>query len=294
MTIKKAKIIFLGTPEFAATILEILADSPYRPSLVITETDKPAGRQQRLTPPPVKLLANKLGIPVTQPANRAELLLTLENTKPELGIVAAYGRILTPAMLTVTTHGFLNVHPSLLPKYRGATPIQAAILAGDHETGVTIMQMDAGMDTGAIISWSTIPLDSTETVTTLTDSLAEIGGALLTETIPGYLNGTIQPQPQDNEQATTTRLLAKDSGKLTGSLPPEQIARILRAYTPWPGLWVELDNQRILLLAGHREDNHFIPDKVQLAGKKPVSWQQFQADRPKLAEKFHALLDLTK
>lgn len=285
------QVVFLGTPHFAEVILKQLIASPFQPQLVITEPDRPVGRKQILTPPPVKVVAEASGIPVVQPTNHQELLTCLAAEQPILGIVAAYGRILRPDVLTLPAHGFLNVHASLLPKYRGASPIQAAILAGETETGVTIMQIDAGLDTGPIVSWAPVAIELNETTPQLSQRLAEAGSALLLETLPGYLAGMIVSHPQPAEGISVTRLLTKESGRLTGQETPEQILHMLRAYLPWPGVWLEIGDQRIILLAAHLANGRLSPDQLQLAGKKPVDWETFERDRPEFARKINDFLD---
>ncbi|MEK7461368.1 MAG: methionyl-tRNA formyltransferase [Patescibacteria group bacterium] len=278
-------IVFLGTPAFAATILEVLVNSPYRPSLVITEPDKFVGRQQQLTPSAVKLMAERHNLPVVQPASAAELQATLEQAGADLGIVAAYGRILTGQMLASARQGFLNVHASLLPAHRGATPIQAAILAGDPETGVTIMQINEGLDTGPIVSWAPLAIEETATAEDLTELLAELGGQLLIETLPDYLDCSIVSQAQPATTTPVSKRLTRESGQLTGQEKPEQVLRMLRAYHPWPGVWLEIEAQRVILFAAHLKDCRLVPDQLQLAGKNPVDWLTFHRDRPELAKK---------
>lgn len=279
------KIAFLGTPDFAAIILRALAKTAYRPSLVITEPARPVGREQILTPPPVQLAADQLGIPIKQPTTKQMLLAILTDEQPELAIVAAYGRILTSDMLATTQRGFLNVHPSLLPKYRGATPIQAALLAGDMHTGVTIMLLDEGMDTGPILATVSVTINQDETLLPLTDRLARAGGQLLIETLPGFLAGSIRPAPQPQTGISVTKILTKESGRFDGSQTPEQVLNMLRAYTPWPGVWFELGGQRILLLSAKIQNGRLIPTQIQLAGKHAVAWETFARDRHALAAK---------
>lgn len=283
--------IFLGTPSFAATILAALIDSPYRPALVITEPDKPVGRKQILTAPAVKAVAEKAGISMIQPKDHVELLQAIQDSRSDLGIVAAYGRILTPTMLALPPYGFINVHASLLPRWRGATPIQAALVAGDSEIGVTLMQMEEGLDTGPIIAWSAYRLAPAATAPAVTADLAEIGAALLLETLPRYVAGDIVCQPQPPSPTPVTKRLARQDGRVTGTESPEQILRMLRAYTPWPGVWLEIDDQRILLLAAHIDQHRLVPDRLQLAGKKPVDWHTLHRDRAVLAKKIDLFLN---
>ncbi|MBI4175236.1 methionyl-tRNA formyltransferase [Candidatus Berkelbacteria bacterium] len=288
------RIIFLGTSGFvgqAGQVFELIAHSAYRPSVVITEPDKPVGRKQIVTPPPVKQAAEALGISVRQPINRGELLAAVQEARADLAIVAAYGRILRPDVLASVPRGFLNIHPSLLPRYRGPTPVQAAILADDTTTGVTIMQLDEGMDTGPMLGQQAVLIEPGETAPELAERLAELGTNLLLELLPNYLDGTVTPQPQAITNISVTKLLTKESGELTGTQQPSLILRMLRAYQSWPGVWADSNGQRIILHSAHLENGQLVPDHVQLAGKKPVDWSTFKRDRPNLAEKFMSLLN---
>ncbi len=244
---EKLKIIFLGTPKFGATILKGLIENNYKPVLVITAPDKPVGRKQVLTPPPVKTIAEKHKISVEQPPKirnwkaalqevRPKASREIGNLKPDLGIVAAYGQIIPQNILTIPKYGFLNVHPSLLPKYRGASPIQAAILNGDEKTGLTIILMDEKMDHGKIVSSSQFLIsDKKITCPELSQKLAELGANLLKETIPKWVKGEIKPKAQNEKNATYTKIIKKEDGKIDWSKPAEEIERQIRAFTPWPG-----------------------------------------------------------
>src|ERR1700744_2814141 len=196
------RIIFMGTAELSCASLERLAGNPaFEVVAVVTQPDKPKGRDLKLTPSPVKILAEKLRLPVLQPlkARDGQFIAQLKELNPDLMVVVAYGQILPQAMLDLPLHGCVNVHTSLLPKYRGAAPIQWAIANGDAETGVTIMKMDAGLDTGPILSMRTTPILPTDDSATLHDRLAQLGAELLIETIPGYVAGRIIPRPQPVE-----------------------------------------------------------------------------------------------
>ena len=202
----KLKIVFMGTPEFGAIILEKLVKTPYKPILVITAPDKPKGRKQILTPPPVKQTAQKYDIPVEQPEKIGNWKLKIENLSPDLGIVAAYGQILPKTILDIPKYGFLNVHPSLLPRWRGPSPIQYTILNGDKETGVTIILMNEKMDHGPILAQRELEFSIFNfQFPNLCDKLAELGAKLLIETIPKWINGEITPKPQDESKATYTK-----------------------------------------------------------------------------------------
>ncbi|MCD6500736.1 methionyl-tRNA formyltransferase [bacterium] len=229
------KIIFMGTPEFGAIILEKLAETPFKPILVVTSPDKPVGRKQILTPPPVKVIAQKYGIPVEQPDEIENCKLKIENLKPDLGIVAAYGKILPKDILNIPKFGFLNVHPSLLPKYRGPSPIRSVILENEEETGVTIILMDEKMDHGPILKQKGLKLRGEETFEKLTKDLAELGSTLLINTIPFWLKGVIEPRPQDEREATYTKIFTREDGEINWQKSAEQIEREIRAFYPWPG-----------------------------------------------------------
>lgn len=231
------RVIFMGTPDFAVPSLAALIAGGYDVVGVVTQPDRPAGRGRKLTASPVKRFAEEHGLPVLQPATfrQPEPVAALSALAPDVIVVAAYGLILPQAVLDIPPHGCLNVHGSLLPKYRGAAPIPAAILAGDGETGVTIMLMDAGMDTGPILSQATCPIEPQDTTGTLTAKLAELGAALLAETLPRWLAGEIEPQPQAHELASYAPMIRKADGRIDWTLPAAQITRQVRAYQPWPG-----------------------------------------------------------
>lgn len=235
------RIIFMGSPEFALPTLQALATN-FEVVGVVTQPDKPAGRGQVLTPPPVKVLAQELGLPVIQPRRlkEPEAMAQLQAWQPDLIVVAAFGQILRPAVLDLPPKGCINVHASLLPRWRGAAPIQAVILAGDAFSGVTIMRLDVGVDTGPLLNQRAIPVLPEDTAGTLGRRLADLGADLLVETLPGYLYGTVQPQPQDESLATLARMLKKEDGQLDFNQPAAFLARQVRAYNPWPGtfsLW---------------------------------------------------------
>jgi methionyl-tRNA formyltransferase len=228
----------MGTPELARTVLAALADDPrFSVAAVVAQPDKPVGRNLQLTPPAVKVEALTRGLPVIQPpkARDPEFLAHLRTLAPDLIIVAAYGQILPQALLDIPRHGCLNVHTSLLPRWRGAAPIQWAIAEGDVETGVTIMRMEAGLDTGPIVSTVRTPISDADTGQTLHDRLARLGAALLRETIPGYVAGELVPRPQPIADITYARKITKDDGRLDWTQPARQLWNRLRAFTPWPG-----------------------------------------------------------
>ena len=233
------RLVFMGTPEFASASLEALLRSDDSVVGVVTQPDRPKGRGQILTPSPVKILAQREQIPLLQPLKMKdpEFLQALAGWKADLIAVAAFGRILPPAILALPPHGCINVHGSLLPKYRGAGPIQWAIINGETETGITTMLMDEGMDTGAMLLQEAIPIAADDTAGSLSPRLAELGGRLLVKTIVRLKAGTLVPQPQDSSQATLAPLLKKEDGAIDWALPATAIANRVRGLSPWPGAY---------------------------------------------------------
>jgi len=243
------KIVFIGTPEFGAIILEKLCKSEFKPSLVITAPDKPVGRKQVITPPPVKISAQKYNIPVEQPDKIRNLKLEIRNLKPDLGIVAAYGQILPKEILDMLKFGCLNVHPSLLPKYRGPTPMRFTILNGDKKTGVTIILIDEKIDHGPILAQGEWEISNPKiTHPRLSKELAEVAAKLLIETIPKWLKGEIKPKTQDESQVTYTKILTREDGRIDWALSARQIERQIRAFDPWPGAFTLMDSKKIKIL----------------------------------------------
>jgi methionyl-tRNA formyltransferase len=240
-------IVFIGTPSFAVPSLRRLAESSHTVSAVITQPDRPAGRDRRVQAPPVKLAAQELGLPVLQPPSLRDpaAVAALQEESPEAIVVVAYGQLLRPHVLDIPARGVLNVHPSLLPRWRGASPIPAAILAGDDQTGVTIMIMDEGMDSGPILSQTALPIVDADTTASLSERLANVGADLLIETLPRWLSGEVEAVAQDSDRATTCPLVRKDDGVINWSLPALDIWRRVRAYNPWPGAATALDGQML-------------------------------------------------
>lgn len=230
-------IVFLGTPAFAVPSLRRLVDEGQQIAAVYTQPDRPAGRGRRPTPPPVKGVALELGLPVRQPESLRDpsVLAGFASLRPEAAVGVAFGQILRQEVLEIPPKGVLNVHPSLLPRHRGAAPIPAAILAGDTETGITIISMDPGMDTGPVLAQRSFPIDEWDTTGALTEKLAHVAADLLAETLPRWLRGDIDPRPQDHSLATKARLLKKEHGLIDWALPAIDIWRRVRAYNPWPG-----------------------------------------------------------
>lgn len=252
-SLKKYKVVFMGTPEFALPSLKALIESSdFDVAAVVTQPDKPAGRSGTPQSSPIKKLALEHTIPVLTPEkvkNNPELLDKLRELAPEVIVVVAYGKILPQELLDIPKMGVVNVHASLLPKHRGASPIAVSILAGDHETGVTIMKLVLEMDAGPVIAQSKpLPINDTDTTATLTTKLAEIGAETLLESLPKYLSGEITPQEQDHASATYVKLLTKEDGKINWREPAAIIERQVRAYYPWPTAFTYFENQPLKVL----------------------------------------------
>jgi methionyl-tRNA formyltransferase len=293
------RTVFMGSPEFALPTLRALA-AHYPLVGVITQPDRPAGRGNLLTPPPVKLLAQELGVAVIQPRRlrEPEAMAQLREWAPELIVVAAFGQILKPEVLDLPRYGCINVHASLLPRWRGAAPIQAAILNGDAQTGITIMIMDPGVDTGPTLAQQAMPILADDTARTLSERLALTGGELLIATLAGYLSAELRPQPQDGSTATYAPMLKKEDGLLDFSRPAGQLANRVRAFDPWPGAYMLWQGQMLKILHAHTAETILtldpgtalveqrlpavvtgagllVLDEVQPAGKKPMPGKVF-------------------
>jgi len=241
------RILFAGTPDFALASLAALIDGGYRPLAVFTQPDRPAGRGKRLTASPVKQRAMDEGIPVRQPATLrdAGAVADIAALEPDLLVVAAYGLLLPQAVLDIPTLGCLNVHASLLPRWRGAAPIQAAILAGDRETGISLMAMTAGLDCGPVHATQALAIGERETAGELHDRLAALGGELLVDRLPAILAGELPAVPQDDTQATHAGKIRTADAGLDWSRPAAELARQVRAYNPVPGAWFDWSGERV-------------------------------------------------
>jgi methionyl-tRNA formyltransferase len=292
-------IVFMGSPDFAVPSLRALAQK-YPVVGVITQPDRESGRGRTLVAPPVKVAAVELGLPILQPEKlRApESMAQLRAWAPELIVVAAFGQILRPVVLELPRFGCVNVHGSLLPRWRGAAPIQAAILAGDEETGITIMKMDVGVDTGSMLAKRAIPILPEDTAGSIFEKMAVLGADLLMETLPAYLAGEIKPQPQPEEGATYASMLKKEDGLLDFTRTAQELARRVQAFNPWPGTWVMLDGVPLKIHKAHvaegkgepgsklvvqgvpaiaTQDGLLVLDEVQPAGKKSMPGRAFLA-----------------
>lgn len=293
------RLVFMGSPDFAVPALTALA-AHYPLVGVVTQPDRPSGRGMTLTPPPVKVAALELGLPVIQPEKlrQPEAFQLLQAWQPDLIVVAAFGQILRSNVLDLPKYGCLNLHASLLPRYRGAAPIQAAILAGDAETGITIMKMDVGLDTGPMLSQRSIPIEKDETGGSLFQKLSLIGGELLLEILPDYISGKLTPVPQPAEGVTQVGMLKKEDGLLDFTRPAVELERRIRAFSPWPGTYFLWNNSPLKIHKAHviqgnsetgkpvvaaglpaigTAEGLIVFDELQPAGKKSMSGKAFLA-----------------
>ena len=309
------RVVFMGTPQYVIPVLDVLVSMELDVAAVYTQPDKPAGRGRPSQPPPVKLYAQELGSRVLQPASlrSPEAQTYLGSVGPDLIVVAAYGKILPAEVLKIPKYGCLNVHPSLLPKYRGPSPVATALLNGDEYTGTTIMLVDESMDSGPILSSRDVSIEAgASTTESLTLLLFQVGAELLKETIPLWVNGEIEPKPQDHSKATYTKKLEKVDGQVDWDLPAHDLERRLRAFTPWPGLFTHWHGRTLKLIsvtpveAGHggtgvpqvpvglvvplQENDSCVGvvtgggvlalNIVQIEGKRPVSSEEFVRGYP--------------
>lgn len=245
------RVIYMGTPATVVPALERLCRMPeVEVVAAVTPPDRERGRGRRSEPPPVKEAALRLGIPVLQPDSlRSQSARNqLADLEPDVIVVAAYGKLLPPQVLELPPHGCLNLHPSLLPRHRGPSPVATAILEGDEATGVSLMLLDEGMDTGPVIAQRQYAMTGEETAGDLTDTLFDMGSKLLEESIGPWTQGELQAQPQDNSQATVSRKLERADGLADWTLPAETLARRCRAYSPWPGLYTQWEGKTLKLL----------------------------------------------
>lgn len=264
------RIVYMGTPAFAVPPLLALLEEGYDVITVVTQPDRPVGRSRTPHPSPAKEMALLHNLTVWQPQRvRGEAIASLRGLAPDLIVVAAYGEILSPEILEIPPHGCLNVHASLLPRHRGASPIVAALLAGDDETGITLIQMDSGMDTGAIIAQEALPLSGQEHRGELTARLACFAADLLRRTLPVWLAGQIKPRPQDNAHATYCSVLRREDGQIDWTQPATYIERMTRAYDPWPGAYTFLRGRRLQVWrASVVVDQAIPPGIISLRGRQ--------------------------
>jgi methionyl-tRNA formyltransferase len=280
---RPAPVVFFGTPAFAVPTLDALADDArFAVRLVVTQPPRPVGRGRGMQRSAVHVAAEAQGLPVFTPdrLRSPEVVRRLASESPALFVVAAYGKILRPDVLAIPDHGTLNVHASLLPAYRGASPINAAILDGVPETGVTIMLMDVGLDTGPVLSQERMAVPHDATTATLTAALADLGAPVLVETAARWLAGEIVPVPQDDAAATVTRLLKKEDGEIDWAAPAARLARMERAYTPWPGLYTTLGGRRLILhgLSAVSSDSDVTPGIIVAVGPEGLRVRAGEGD----------------
>jgi methionyl-tRNA formyltransferase len=298
------KIVFMGTPDFAVPGLKTLIQTQTVVG-VVTQPDRPAGRGQQLRPSPVKQVAEAAGIPVYQPKSlrSEEAAAPLRDWAPDLIVVTAFGQILRPHVLDLPPHGCLNVHASLLPRWRGASPIQHALMAGDAETGVCLMRMDPGLDTGPVYVCRSTAITAQDTAATLHDRLAQLGADLLAECLDDILNGRFPPTPQDDTLSTYAPMIQKENGRLDWSQPADALDRHIRAMTPWPGAFTTWSGETLKILAAEPVAGQPAGEigqvsqtregavvragsgglrllQIQLAGKRAMEMAEFLRGRP--------------
>ena len=298
------RIVFMGTPDFAVPVLSRLVEVGHDIIAVYSQPDRPAGRGRRLVETPMKRFAGERGLEVRQPNSfRSEAECAgLASLSTEVVVVAAYGLFLPSEILQMPLLGCLNIHPSLLPRYRGPSPVVSAILNGDDETGVTIMKLDEGMDSGPLLAQAKVPIAERETGPDLTRRLFDLGASLLAKTLPGWASGSIQASPQDESQATFTTLVKKEDGEIDWTDDAERIERMVRAYEPWPGTFTHWDGKLLKILdatstagsaspgqlVGLRDggigigtgDDVLAVDKLQIEGRRPSDAQDFVRGYP--------------
>ncbi len=300
------RVVFIGTPGFAVPSLRALGQH-FSVAGVVTQPDRPAGRGRRLLAPPVKLVSAELDLPVIQPEriDSEQSLETLRRWAPDVIVVAAYGQILRPPVLNLPPHGCLNVHASLLPRWRGASPVQFALWHGDRETGATLMRMDPGLDTGPIVASRSHLIRDDHTAASLEQELADIGAELLVDSLPGYFAGDLEPVGQDERQATYAPRLKRSDGRLDPRQTAEQLRRKVRAFDPWPGTHVIWKGVELAVLAAHPEggpvdlepgfvaerggypalattEGWLVLDRLRLPGRKPTDGAAFLRGQPTL------------
>jgi len=307
MSNKKIKVIFMGTPDFAVPSLENLFKDPsLEIAAVITQPDRPAKRNQALTPPPIKLIAQKFNLSIFQPLSINEIYSELKKIRPDLILVVAYAQLIPEKILNLPAYGAINIHASLLPCYRGAACIQAAILNNDQETGVTLIKMDKKLDQGPIIAQVKIKINADDTGGSLTDKLSRLGADLLTHTLHAYISGQIKLQKQNDSQASYVNKLKKSDGLINWNEPAETIERLIRAMYPWPSAFTLLTgklNLKILAaevgdadgikpetpgkifiydknMAVHSGQGFLIIKTIQPAGKNKMTGTEFLRGRP--------------
>ena len=269
---RAVRVVFFGSPEFAVPSLRALVAAGYRVVAAVTQPDKPAGRGSKTSMPPVKVAAAELGIDVLQPERLRDerVQAQLRDLVPDVFVVAAYGKILPQSVLDIPARGSLNVHASLLPRWRGASPIESAILAGDAETGVTIMELVMKMDAGPTVSSRATPIGADETAGVLESRLAILGSELLVEALPGWLDGSLPGVSQDEAAVTTCSLIRKEDGHLKRGMTADEAARAVRAFNPWPGAYVLYRGDRLAIWRATAEPGTVAPGTIITSGRRPA------------------------
>ncbi len=283
----KTNIVFFGTEDLSLYSLTTLVDSGFSIAAVVTKPDSPQGRGHKLTPPKVKVYAEQRRIPVWQPTKLADIAEGIASLDRPAGVLVSYGKIIPQSIIDLFTPGIINLHPSLLPVYRGPSPIETAILRGDAVTGVSIMQLSAGMDEGPVYSQVEYPLKGTETAPELYDSLGTLGMDELIRVLPAILDGTLRPTPQDNERATYCSIIKKADGVIDWQQPAVVIERQIRAYTPWPGSRTTLAGMEVIITsasATQRDDaatpGAVIAEKARLFVGTGEEWLEIHRLKP--------------
>jgi methionyl-tRNA formyltransferase len=301
-----AKIVFMGTPDFAVPILKKLIETQEVVG-VVTQPDRPAGRGRQMQPPPVKVAADAAGISVYQPRSlkKEETADPIRAWQPDMIVVAAFGQILRPHLLDLPPLGCLNVHASLLPRWRGASPIHHAILAGDSETGISLMQMDVGLDTGPVYVQEAIPIGPDETAESLHDRLALLGAEMIERYLDRIVSGELTAVAQNDDSSTYAPMIKKEEGQIDWQQPAVEIDRLVRAMTPWPGAFTRWNDKNLKILSARTEpgtvgsiekaglvvtagegaavltgSGKLILEEVQLAGKAATQMDDFRRGRP--------------
>ncbi|NQU83437.1 MAG: methionyl-tRNA formyltransferase [Parcubacteria group bacterium] len=291
-------LIFFGTPEFAVPSLSKISKS-FEIKAVFCEPDRPVGRKQELKEPPVKKTAKKLGLKIFQPESIKKQEEVIRKLNPDIAVIVAYGQLIPKRILSIPKFGFINLHPSLLPKYRGPSPIQSTILNGDKETGVSIIILDEKMDHGPILSQKKIKIEKDETAESLHEKSSKIGADLITKTANDLVSGKIKGKEQNHKKATFTKILKREDGKINFEKSAEENERMVRAYSPWPGTFTEINGKRLKIISAYiyKKEEHqktgvffeaknkklavkckkeaLVLERVQLEGKKEMSGEEF-------------------
>ncbi len=263
-------IIFFGTEEFSATSLRTLIEGGFTIAAVVTKPDSKKGRGHKLVAPTVKIIAQEHNIPVWQPAKLSDIASRIKSLQPVTGVLVSFGKIIPQTIINLFNPGIINVHPSKLPAYRGPSPIESAILHGDRQTGVSIMQLSAAMDAGPIYSFAPHDLTGTETQSDLYETLSDIGATELMKALPGIISGELQPTPQDEPAATYCQLIQKNDGIIDWNKSAHQLEREIRAYKEWPGSRTMIGTIEVIITKAHTEERSsaMMPDSTERLGKQ--------------------------